>query len=583
VTDAPIRISRLLATGRPPEWPVAVDDGRLMTWAGFLGHVGGLSCTLSAHGAGRWVIFTEDTYAFAVALVATWYAGSVAVLAPNGQPGTLAELSRRARGIISDRSIPGLPHVDPTRQVRPGIPSWQSVDRPTSVLELLTSGSTGPAKPVTKTLSNLEDEVAELERRWGGLLARCEIFGTVSHQHIYGLLFRVLWPLSVGRPFRVTALAHADEMASRMVRAGACVLISSPTHLRRLTAARRAREVVRHCRTIFSSGGPLDGDVAAALRDLGVTPIEVFGSTETGGVAWRQQDGTGHSLAWTLFDSVKAHGDAETGRLQVRSPFVHDEGGTFTMADRVEFLNDGRFRLGVRDDRTVKVGDKRLSLPEMEMTLRTHAYVAEAALIVLDLGRGPRVAAAVVPTTAGRTALARLGHRETSQGLVRLLTPYWDRVLLPRVWRYVNRLPEDAQGKVTVASLRALFDSPFDPAVTAPELVTESIGERRREQTLRVPATLGCLDGHFADFPVVPGVTQLQWVADVGRAIAGADLTIERVEGLKFKDLLRPGEVFHLSAELSDGHDRLTFRLWNERRVFSSGRCIVTARPAEAS
>jgi acyl-coenzyme A synthetase/AMP-(fatty) acid ligase len=33
-------------------------------------------------------------------------------------------------------------------------------------------------------------------------------------------------------------------------------------------------------------------------------------------------------------------------------------------------------------------------------------------------------------------------------------------VLVPRVWRFVDRLPEDAQGKTSVAALQALFRSP---------------------------------------------------------------------------------------------------------------------------
>jgi len=254
----------------------------------------------------------------------------------------------------------------------------------------------------------------------------------------------------------------------------------------------------------------------------------------------------------------------------------------FTMADRVEFLPDGRFRLGTRDDRTVKVGDKRLSLPDMEAALCQNPWVSRTALVVLGEEPRQRVAAAVVPTAAGRAALGRDGRRALSRALREALEPYWDRVLLPRAWRYVNRLPEDAQGKVTVAAVQAVFGSPFDPAVTAPELLAEWTGERCRERTLRVPATLGCLDGHFADVAVVPGATQLLWVAEVGRTLAGERLAIARIEALKFKDVLRPGDVFRLSAELAEGGDRLTFRLWNERTVFSSGRYVLATGPPAA-
>jgi acyl-coenzyme A synthetase/AMP-(fatty) acid ligase len=576
VIDALIPISRLLATGRPPDVVVSVDDGRTIGWRTFTNHVGGLSTVLASHGPGRWVIFTENTYAFAVALMATWQAEAIAVLAPNGQPGTLSGLAQGAHGVIGDRSAPGVLHVEPIGIRGANPPSPRCLDRSAPHLELRTSGSTGAAKAVSKTVANLEDEVIELERRWGGMVRGHEIFGTVSHQHIYGLLFRVLWPLSAGRRFRAQTYLQADEIVGRMVDAGPCALVSSPVHLSRIKGSPRLATLAKHCRTIFSSGGALDRATASGLREaFGSAPLEIFGSTETGGVAWRRQDGTDDSLAWTLFGSVTSEPGVAAGGLRIRSPFVSGPTDQFTMADRAEFLPDGRFLLGVRDDRTVKVGDKRLSLPDMEAVLREHAYVADAALVVLDGERRDRLGAAIVPTPTGRTALVRQGRRGTSQALLQVLEPYWDRVLLPRVWRYVNRLPEDAQGKRTISDLRALFSSPFDPAVTAPELLAESIGERTRQQTLRVPETLGCLDGHFGEFAVVPGVAQLQWVVDVGRAMTGHEIAIERIEALKFKDVLRPGDVFHLSAEMSNRHDRLTFRLWNERRLFSSGRYIL--------
>ena len=585
MTDTLTPISRLLTADRMPDSRIAVDGALPVTWATFVDHVGALCEGLHPRGPGRWVVFTDNTYAFAVALMAVWQSGSVAVLAPNGQMGTLAELSREALGVISDRSSPGVTHsaVVSGRDGR----GWfgRPLDRSAVSLELLTSGSTGAAKPVPKTLANLEDEIVELERRWGDRLRGLEIFATVSHQHIYGLLFRVLWPLSTGRTLRAQTSVYPQVMAADMANAGACALIASPAHLSRLQGFSGLAAMARHCRIIFSSGGALDARTALALRDaLGAAPFEVFGSTETGGVAWRQQDGSDEARAWTLFESVQVDRHAEQGVLRIRSPFVHAATGEFTMADRVRFLADGRFILEGRNDRTVKVGDKRLSLPEMEALLESHAYVAQAALVVLDVERGDRVAAAIVPTPAGREALARQGRRGTCQALLQTLQPYWDQTLLPKAWRYVNHLPRDAQGKVTVSALHATFANPFDPAVDAPEVLAESMGEGHRQQTLRVPETLAYLDGHFVGLPVVPGVAQLRWVMNAARPLIGQGAAIQRIEALKFKDVLRPGDVFHLSAEVSrDGTTRLAFRLWNDRSVFSSGRCVLVTAPDAVS
>jgi len=61
----------------------------------------------------------------------------------------------------------------------------------------------------------------------------------------------------------------------------------------------------------------------------------------------------------------------------------------------------------------------------------------------------------------------------------------------------------------------------------------------------------------------------------MARAIIGRDVILERIEALKFKNILRPGEVFHLSAEMSQTCDRISFRLSNKTTLFSSGRCVL--------
>jgi hypothetical protein len=237
------------------------------------------------------------------------------------------------------------------------------------------------------------------------------------------------------------------------------------------------------------------------------------------------------------------------------------------MGDRVERLADGRFLLGGRADRVVKVGEKRLALPEMESQLRAHAFVSEAALLSLEQGGETRVAAAVVLSEAGRRALAEGGRRAVSARLADELALHWDRVLLPRAWRYLEALPRDAQGKTPVALLRELF-----AGSRAPLLIGETRGPRALAREVVVPDDLVFLEGHFDGFPVVPGVVQLGWVVEAAEAALGAAPRVAAVENLKFKELLLPGQRFRLEVEWSEPRDVLRFRLAAGERVFSTGR-----------
>ena len=72
------------------------------------------------------------------------------------------------------------------------------------------------------------------------------------------------------------------------------VLVTTPVHLRRMTATHELARVAAVCRAVFSSGGPLEAETAAGVAErLGEAPIEILGSTETGGVAVRQRSRSG--------------------------------------------------------------------------------------------------------------------------------------------------------------------------------------------------------------------------------------------------------------------------------------------------
>ena len=84
-------------------------------------------------------------------------------------------------------------------------------------LVIYTSGSTGVAQAIPKNLSQMSAEIATLETQFGDVIDDADIVATVSHQHIYGLLFNVLWPLSAGRAFAARSFGSfegLDEDAS---------------------------------------------------------------------------------------------------------------------------------------------------------------------------------------------------------------------------------------------------------------------------------------------------------------------------------------------------------------------------------
>lgn len=415
-------LAELFAGGRPADHPIARHaDGSYTVWATFVARIAERRAKLAHADDDRILVADADALDFLVHLLATLDAGLTPVIPPNFLPATLAEFAA---------ALPDMPAPDG------------------QALELYTSGSSGQPKRIGKTVVQLERECAVLERLWGHASAGALTVATVPHHHIYGLLFRLFWPLLAGRPFDTVIATEPATLRQRLHTAAPCLLVSSPAQLSRLHELTDLAAMPRPG-LLFSSGGPLAASDAQRIADeWQVPPTEVFGSSESGGIAWRRQSDDG--AVWTPFPGIAIARDAD-GALLLTSPFLADD-RPLRLEDSVELLAAGRFRLGARLDRTLKVEEKRLSLPDMEARLGAHPAVAAAALVPLQRGRRLQLGAVVVPH-AGCT-----GDKALAGELRRHLAAYFDAVLLPRRWRFASALPYNERGKLPQAELAALFE-----------------------------------------------------------------------------------------------------------------------------
>ena len=597
-----VPLAELLHEGRDPGHVVAFARDGERTFADFAGRVAALAEELRSRRGARFLLYTEDAYAFAVGLLAVAHAGATALLAPNRQPGTIAALAAQVDGALVDASVPAaelgrLARIDPLAFATQVPASFAPLSPEHAIAELSTSGSTGPGKAVPKALRHLDRELHALESLFAERLGPdVRVFATVSQQHLYGLLIRVLWPLAAGRAFCADTYLHTEELFPRLrAAAGGFALVTTPVHLRRMRGDAGLAGLREGARAIFSSGGPLDEAVALGVAEqAGSAPIEIFGSTETGGVAWRQRARLGEDAAFQAFPQVELELSREPGsegQLVVRSPYtslgpaLSGRGGfqETRMGDRAELLGGGRFRVLGRADRIVKIGEKRLALPEMESSLREHPFVADAALVAFEPGGDARVGAVVALSDAGQRELEAQGRRALGATLGEHLAAYWDRVLLPRAWRYVPELPRDAQGKTPHWALLELFEPSGERApVLAPVLLSERRAPLRLERELRVPAELAFLDGHFPGQPVVAGVVQLHWALSAAGELLGSAPVVRALEGLRFRDALLPEQRFALVVELDAARELVRFELRAGERLFSSGRARLAPVPGAA-
>jgi len=523
--------------------------------------------TLSAQPGRHFALYFEDSLEFAAALLGAWQAGKTAWLSADALPASCAALGAHVDGFIGEFPVEYAPLAAPAPALA-GVADLRVLDAGFDALVVHTSGSTGAPQAIAKRLSQMASEVDVLEQMFGGSLGDAAVIATVSHQHIYGLLFKVLWPLCAQRPVLAESVSYPETLAALLAQRPS-LLVSSPAHLKRLPQLDGWQDVRPQLRAVFSSGGPLPEEAAALCASLlGKTPIEVYGSSETGGVAWRQRAAT---AAWNVFPNV-AWRLEEAGVLAVRSPHLADD-NWLALADRAVAAGEGRFELQGRADRIVKLEEKRISLDALEAALLASPLVAEARLQLDDSAARSCLAAFVVLAPAGEAQLQAQGKLAMNRALRSVLAAGAETVALPRRWRYLDQMPVNAQGKITHAALAALLETrPTEPAWQEIERSEASV-----KLSLTVPVDLLYFDGHFDGSPILPGVVQLDWAIARGRLYFPVPPIFRGVSMLKFQQVIQPGATVQLELAWDAAKSNLQFRYLSEAGQHASGRIAFDA------
>lgn len=532
-----------------------------MSHAQWRDHVLMVAAALRQRGVNSVAIHLEDAAELSIALFGAWRAG-IRVLLPSD----LQEQTRHRWAPQVDMWLTDMTGDIRLSELTAAPLDPEMLDLDTCVLSLCTSGSSGEPKLIEKTLRQLANEVSALEHLWGVDLGNACIIGSVAAQHIYGLLFRVLWPLSAGRSFVRRQLPFPEDLQRASREHDAFAWVASPALLKRM-GDNLNWECLRAVRRVFSSGGALPSDAAQSLHQrLGQWPTEILGSSETGGIAWRQ----GTPL-WRAFDGVQLSQD-EDGALRIQSPYL-PAGHIEQTADAARFVDDGRFELLGRLDRIVKLEEKRISLPLLEQALTTHEWVSEVRLCVVRENRAS-LGALVVLNTSGVHALRNQGRRAVTTALRQHLIPHCETLALPRRWRLLSQLPLNTQGKLPQAQVEALL---IAPRPQEPELISQRLEDEELLLELHVPLDLAYFTGHFPGTPILPGVVQVDWAIALGQRLMSLPSRFAGMEVLKFQQLVRPGDRITLALRFDQARGKLYFAYRNGDAACSSGRILWVA------
>ncbi|MHC9511856.1 AMP-binding protein [Kangiella sp. M94] len=396
-----------------------------------------------------YLLFVEHSYSFAVNFIALLMLQKDIVLTANNKPEWIAQIDTHYDAIIGETSLNPLVSGDQfvNTKLNETVNNLILPEVLTSKVLFFTSGSTSKPKLITKSITHILMEVGAIDRLFGESVANCQFLATVSHHHIYGLIFRLLWPLIYRHSFYSRIVLYQEQLADLCRDNPDICLISSPAFLSRQDTNLDSISL----KTCFSSGSLLSQQAAQlAHQQLGVFPVEVYGSTETGGIGYRQQSNLNQQ--WTLFPGI--HICQPTNQPSIlSSPYLEQD---IALDDEIELLDNQHFKLLGRKDRVVKIEEKRVSLNAIEHTLNASPLIEEAKIVVLQHHR-TFLGAVVVLSEEGRQFLETRQKQSLNRLFKSQLAETYEAVAIPRKWRYLDDLPLNSQGKLPLDELKALF------------------------------------------------------------------------------------------------------------------------------
>lgn len=130
-------------------------------------------------------------------------------------------------------------------------------------------------------------------------------------------------------------------------------------------------------------------------------------------------------------------------------------------------------------------------------------------------------------------------------------------------------------------------------AVRRPVLIDVTLAQGHMDAAIAVTPDLAGFAGHFPDFPILPGVMQLDWAVHFAQEYLQLEGPVLRVERLKFTCPITPDTRLRLTLSYDAGRSSVDFRFYralNDAQaadaagdlVFSQGRLIYAPETVDA-
>ena len=400
--------------------------------------------------------------------------------------------------------------------------------------------------------------------------------GAIPHRHLFGLTFKVFLPLVCGGVVLKEQFLYHHFLTNALDTHKNVILLASPTALDIVQKDDISK--ISPPKAIFCAGSPLDSRLRGGLEkrfgdDLKHF-IEIYGSSETGIIGYQAQKYTQKSSTQSTFHAfppVKLKLDSSS-RLIISSAWLDSfdgERAEFLSNDCAKIHSDGTFTLLGRYDRIIKLNETRINLDLVESSLKSSNLIENVRVGKLD-GQ-TRLSAIIVLSDEGKKVFRVSGKKGIKSAIKSSLSSQIISAL--RYFHIRSCLPYNEQGKITLKAFEECANAKITPTFRP---ISQNLSNEVKTCTLEAYIDEGCFyfDGHFADFPLVPGFVELGFALENAGKYLGISLeSISKIQSVKFSSFLRPCDNARLELEKNEG--RLSFTLYANDKICSSGKIAL--------
>jgi 3-hydroxymyristoyl/3-hydroxydecanoyl-(acyl carrier protein) dehydratase len=500
-------------------------------------------------------LFHSDAYIFLVWLLAAWQEGRK-VLVPGDKNIALSP-SFSGWFKVGEFDAPDLTGWDVGNEVANRV--FSEVDSNFGALGVFTSGSTGEPVRIDKTMRQLENEVDALEFTFGEKIEKDVVFyRSVSHQHFFGMPFGVFWAISRGSMLSRVAIKGGHEWNTSTPQ----VLITSPSFLKSIADnTSQHKNIGSGIRLIFSAGGILEDSIFSIINSITKNRVvDVYGSSETGHIAWRSSP----EMPWQMQEGVEFKKPVEDV-LEIKSKFCPSD-EWFSTSD-LAHLRGNSFEILGRADRIIKIEGIRVSLSQLVASIKESSLVEDCLISDIENGRRAQLGAVLKLSSLGLQTLEVDGRLPLINSLKVSLRSKVNAIAIPRRWRFIEEFPVNSLGKV----LKVNIDGIFSEGLKIPIIISRKVDENSIELVLDMLKSLDCFNGHFDDFPVVPGVALIEWAVRAAEVHLVKNYIFSGMSQIKFQKFIKPNQIIRLRLDLNPESMSLIFKYHNVGIVYSSG------------